>query len=132
MCNYVNLNIKNYEVNLNERPETFKTILKSNFGNNTETTKLRKKFSSLLRFNFITSIPIKNSIKNSYNGRDNLYYVIEKDYYIIFANNDCYYCKKINYDKNNIYVKELYILNNNKWIKDKRTKFNHSEVSLCL
>lgn len=125
---YLAVKLSDYDINLYNRPETYKTILKNKFGYNTETTKLRKKLSNLIKEGHITNIPITNIFR----GRDMLFYVIDKNYYIVFANNDCYYCSSIKSNKNHLNVEGVFKLKNNKWIKTSDKVFNHSEVLLCL
>jgi len=125
---YLNTKLANYTIDLTKRPETYKTILKLDYGLNTETTKLRKKFSNLQREGFITNIPIRNTLR----GRDILFYVLDKKYYIILANNDCYYCKNINAKKDSLETKGLHKLKGFNWIKIDDYSFDYKEVVICL
>jgi len=128
MHKYINSKLQDYNINLVNRPETYKTILKRDFGQNTETTKLRKKLSKLIKEGHITNIPIKNFFR----GRSMVFYISDKTYYIVFANNDCYYCKNINYDDKYVYMVDTFKLSNEDWVSIKNKKLNLSEVILCL
>lgn len=128
MNKYLKLKLSDYKINLEERPETYKTVLRKGFGNNTETFKLRRKLSILVKEGHITNAPIYNFLK----ARDVIFFTINKNYYIVFANNDCYYCSEIKSNERNIEIKDCYALRNYKWIKCKDRKFNLSEVITCL
>jgi len=118
------------DLDLELRPETYKTILKDEYGNgnNTETSKLRRKISTAIKDGLVCSKPISFLS----NGRDNIYYIMEKEYFIVYTKTDCYYCKNIESEELFISLIDCYKLNCKDWIKMDNIKIKMEEVIVCF
>ncbi len=118
---YPNLDLEN-------RPETYKTLLKTDYGSNTETSKLRRKMSNATRKGYICSKPILSLNK----GRDNIFYLIEKEYFIVYTKTNCYYCDNVENKENKIFLTNAYELNCINWIHKNNLLLNVEEVIVCF
>lgn len=116
------------DLDLEIRPETYKTILKENYGHNTETCKTRRKIATAIKDGFICSKPISFLA----NGRDNIFYTMEKEYFIVYTKTDCYYCKNINTEDLYMILIDSYKLNYQNWLKTGDIKINIEEVTICF
>lgn len=115
-------------LDLEIRPETYKTLLKEEYGNNTETSKLRRKMSNFTRTGRICSRPI--SCLNR--GRDNIFYLIEKEYFIVYTKTSCYYCENVEHKNDKIYLTKAYELNCVDWVSKNNLYLDVKEVLICF
>ena len=118
------------QLDINNRPETYKTILKDKYGINTQTTKLRRKMNKLVNSGSICSKRL--SIID--NGRDSLFFTIEKEYFIVYTKNKCYYCENIeqHHSYNYLILVKAYELNCVDWIRRGNVDIPVEEVKLCF
>lgn len=117
-----------HSLDLENRPETYKTLLKDEYGYNTETSKLRRKMSKATRQGFVCS----KSISSSNKGRDNIFYLIEKEYFIVFTKESCFYCSNVEYKKDKILLTDSYELNCINWVSKNNLYLNVEEVVVCF
>lgn len=118
------------EFDLRKRPETYRTILKDNYGQNSLSTSTRRKMSSLLKYGLISFKPIKNTIK-SY-GKENIFYTLEKEYFIVFTKKSVFFCDNINTMENNIKLINCFELNCINWLKKGDKNIKMEEVVICF
>ena len=116
-----------YDLDLENRPETYKTILKSKYGSNTETTKTRRKVSKAIKTGYISSRPI--NIMGT--GRDVIFFMVEKEYIIVYSKTACYYCDNVKTTDKLILV-DAYMLGEFEWISKGDVVLDVSEVELCF
>ena len=116
------------DLNLFKRPETYLTLLKNNYGNNSETTKLKRKFKQLRKQRLIYDENIP-----SINGRLKIFFIFEKEYFIVITKTKLYYCTKFYPDGVNYILKNSYFLDYNSWIKAKeKIKIKKGEIIKCF
>lgn len=125
--------LKIYEdkvINLLYRPETYKTILKDNYGKNSITTSTRRKINKLMQYGILCGKNIKYS--SSDYGKEVIFYMMEKEYFIVFTKKDVYYCSNINSSENKTKLIDSFILKDENWYPMYNIEINTSEVILCF
>lgn len=115
------------ELNLYKRPESYKTLLKDKYGNNSDSTKIRRKINNLIKQHMLLSIDVGLT-----RGKDKIFFSIEKDYYIVVCKNTCYYCDNTIPGKDLLLLKNAYELSGTDWIEKGNIELNYNEVSKCL
>ena len=98
------------------------------YAKNANTYKLRRKISTAIKDGLVCSKPISFLS----NGRDNIYYIMEKEYFIVYTKTDCYYCKNIESEELFISLIDCYKLNCKDWIKMDNIKIKMEEVIVCF
>jgi len=112
------------------KPQTYRTILKDNYGSNSVSTKTRRKMSKLIKYGFLCYKPIKNCSKGY--GKEIIFYSIEKEYFIIFTKNKVYYSENVNIKDNIVELTNSFELNCVNWIKKGNKNIDMEEMVLCF
>lgn len=118
------------ELNLYSQPETYKTLLKENYGSNTESTLVRKKLNNLLKQQMLLCINVK--LGNHKGNKDKLFFSIEKDYFIVICSNKIFYCDNTSIKEDYLILKDAYELNDCCWGEKGNFKVKLKEVLKCL
>ena len=115
------------DLNLIKRPETYLTLLKEDYGNNSKTITLKRKMNKLRKYKVIydENIPSRN-------GRSKLFFVFDKNYYIIITFENVYYCNEIVYTNNKLIMKGSYLLNKYNWKSLGIYEIDNKEVIKCF
>ena len=117
-------------LNLSNRPETYRTIMKEGYGKNSLASSIRRKISKLIKYGFICSKPIKKSSKEY--GKELIFYTMDKEYFIIYTKKFVYYCDNINTLEKSVELINSFKLKNYDWIKCGTKEINISEVIICF
>lgn len=121
--------IKGNNLDLTKRPETYKTILKHDYGVNTKTTSVRRKINKMVKFGLISSKTIRNKLEY---GKCKIFFNINKDYFIVYTMYKCYYCDTISQDDNHLILHKAYELNCIDWNSLGDIKIKVDEVEECF
>jgi hypothetical protein len=111
-------------LNLSNRPETYRTILKDKYGKNSLSTSVRRKMASLIRYGFVLSKPMKR--------QELIFYTMQKKYFIVYTKKSIYYCDNINTLVDTVQLTNSYKLKDCNWIKYNDKEIDISEVIICF
>jgi hypothetical protein len=118
------------QMNLVYKPETYKTILGNQYGRNSLSTSIRRKMSKYLKYGLVCGKTIKFS--SSDHGKEVIFYVMEKEYFIVFTKNNVFYCSNVNSDEIKTIMTDAYILKNYQWEPVNNFSIDTEEVVLCF
>ena len=121
--------IRGFDVDMSKRPETYKTLLKEEYGVNTKTTSVRRRVNKLVKYGIISSKTIRNKIEY---GKCKIFFVIQKEYYILYTKDRCFYCDTISQDKDDLVLHKAYELNCIDWVSKGDIKIKAKEVEECF
>lgn len=117
----------NESMNLFTRPETYRTILKSEYGVNGVTVNTKKKMNKLIS----EGIVCEDSL--SYDRcRERIFFVYEKQYTIIITKTSVYFCNTIIPMKDKTTLTEAYVLEDCDWRYLWNTQINTGEIIKCF
>lgn len=102
---YVNPNM-----NLFKQPETYRTLLKHEYGQNGVTVNTKKKMNMLISDGVISSDNLNNSTH-----RELIFFVYEKEYTVVITRDSVYYCNTIVPQKDCSTLTEAFELTDYEW-----------------